>query len=74
VLRQALYKTALKRGSQSTIGGYREIVKNIVENPQMQNFWAAYQEEFDYAKDISFGETCETVLRIVDAIGEHGGI
>ena len=72
VLRQALKKTALKRGSLSTIGGYREIVKRIIENPQMLNFWTAYQEEFDYAKDISFSATCESVLLIMDAIGVQG--
>jgi len=74
VLRQALNKTALERGSLSTIGGYREILKGITENPQMQNFWTAYQNEFDYAKDISFGETCETILRVMMAIGEQGGL
>jgi len=68
VLWQALKKTALKRGSLSTIGGYQDIVKDIVENLQMQNFWVKYQEEFDYAKDIGFSEACETVLRIMEAI------
>jgi predicted nucleotidyltransferase component of viral defense system len=74
VLREALNKTALKRGSQSAIGGYREIVRSIAESAQMQAFCNAYQEEFNYAKDISFDETCETVLRVMDAIGEQGGI
>jgi len=74
ILQQALDNTAIKRGSLSTIAGYREIVNDIAENLQMQSFWKAYQEEFDYAKDISFGETCETILRVMDAIGEHSGL
>jgi hypothetical protein len=32
------------------------------------------QEEVDYVKDISFGETCETVLRIMASIEEQDGI
>jgi predicted nucleotidyltransferase component of viral defense system len=73
VLRQALNKTAAKRGSLSTIGNYREIVTYIAGNLQMQNFWAAYQNEFDYAKDTGFSEACETVLRVMDAITERLG-
>jgi len=71
ILRLALNKTAIKRGSLSTISGYREIIKDIAGNLQMQNYWMAYQEEFNYAKDIEFGETCQTILMVMDAIGEH---
>ena len=31
------------------------IKKKAEENPQMQNYRTAYQEEFDYAKDICLG-------------------
>jgi len=71
VLQQALNKTAHKRGSLSDIVGYREIVKSIAESLQMQRFWNAFQEEFGYAKDVRFGDTCETVLRVMDTIGEQ---
>ena len=34
----------------------------------MQTFWTKYQKEFDYAKDVSFDETCHMVLKIISAI------
>jgi len=71
VLRQALYKTAFARGSLTVIGNYREIVKDIVESSQMQGFWSAYQKEFDYAKDISFRDACETAMQIMDDLGQQ---
>ena len=74
VLREALYKTALKRESLAVIGNYRNILKSIVKSPQMRGFWETYQKEFSYVGDITFAETCETVLRVMDAISEQGGI
>ena len=69
ILGQALNKTALKRGSLPAIGNYSEIVRSITGDQRMQAFWEAYQNEFDYAKDIKFHETCETILRVMGAIG-----
>jgi len=68
VLKEALYNTAQKRGSLSAIENYREIISDIVENEQMSNFWTAYQEEFDYAKDINFSDTCDSVSAVMEAI------
>jgi hypothetical protein len=65
-LRQALNKTALRRGSLSVISQYQKIIADIQASPQMIGFWEKYREEFDYAKDITFDEACGTVTRIMD--------
>jgi predicted nucleotidyltransferase component of viral defense system len=68
LLRSALERTAAKRGSLSLLIDYQNIVTNIRENPRMHDFWANYQKDFDYANDISFEETCDTVLIIMQAL------
>ena len=68
VLRQALDETVRKRGSQSVLAEYRDIVRTIRENPQMRGFWEKYQKDFDYAKDISFDDTCNSVLLIMGLV------
>jgi predicted nucleotidyltransferase component of viral defense system len=66
ILKTALEETAKKRGSLSVLGQYESIVVSIRNSSEMQNFWSNYQKEFDYAKDISFEETCDMVLKIMD--------
>jgi len=70
VLRQAINETVNKRGSHTILEQYREITENIRNNPQMQGFWAKYQKEFNYAKDISFDDTCNSILTIMDKVFE----
>ena len=65
ILKTALEETAKKRGSVSVLGQFESIVDSIRNSSEMQNFWTNYQKEFDYAKDISFDETCDVVLRIL---------
>jgi len=68
VLWQALGETTRKRGSSSVLQRYREIIGSIQDSPQMLSFWNEYRKEFNYAKDIGFGDTCTTILRIMDHI------
>jgi len=70
VLRQALNETLNKRGSQPVLEQYSDIIQNIRESPQMQGFWKSYQKDFDYAKDISFDDTCDSVLSVMNKILE----
>ena len=37
---------------------------------QLRGFWKKYQRDFDYAKDNSFDDTCDTIQRIMDSITE----
>ena len=66
ILKTALEETAKKRGSSSVINQYDSIISDILDNSRMQNFWANYQKEFNYAKDIGFKDTCQAVLKFMD--------
>jgi predicted nucleotidyltransferase component of viral defense system len=68
VLRQALEETARKRGSLPVMGRYRQIISDILASQTMRGFWARYQKEFDYAKDISFEDACGTIINLMDAV------
>ena len=68
VLRQALRETTEKRGSGAVLTEYKTIVKSIQNNPQLLGFWDKYRNEFEYAKDINFDDTCETILKIMAAL------
>jgi hypothetical protein len=68
LLRSALERTATKRGSLPILTDYQAIVTNVQDSPRMHNFWANYQKDFDYAKDISFEATCDIILKIMLAL------
>jgi len=71
VLRQALEETVNRRGSQAILDQFSGIVKNIRENQQMRGFWERYQKDFDYAKDITFDDTCNSVLLIMEKVSNR---
>ena len=66
-LKLALEETTRNRGSEYVLYKYREIVENILESPQMHGFWGKYSAEYHYAKGISFGDVCRSVLLLMDA-------
>ena len=65
ILKVALEATAKKRGSLSLLFQYASIIETLQSNTRMQNFWLNYQKEFEYAENISFDDTCNTVLAIM---------
>lgn len=69
-LLQALERTADKRGSRKVLEIYQDIIADIRVSEQLRGFWKKYQRNFDYAKNISFDDTCDTVQRIMDSISE----
>lgn len=72
ILKTALEETAKKRGSLSVLGQYESIIDSIRMDSGMQTFWANYQKEFDYAKDVSFDQTCDAVISIINGILQGG--
>ena len=71
-LLEALEQTAKKRGSLKALDVYREIIEEIRVSKQLQGFWKKYQDEFDYARNISFDDVCDTLLRIMHRLREGG--
>ena len=47
---------------------YPEIMKEIRESDTLRKLWGKYSREYEYAKDISFDDTCNTIQTIMDAI------
>lgn len=68
ILKQALEKTATKRGSVALLPQYQNIMAKVLDSTQMQNFWKKYQRDFDYAKDITYEATCNTITAILDKL------
>ena len=69
-LRQALERTANKRGSCKVLENYPDIIREINSSKQLRNFWEKYQGNFDYAKGISFDDVCDTIKNIMEMIME----
>lgn len=67
-LRQALERTTAKRGSEQVLEVYPDIIAEICASEELRKFWQRYQHDFEYAKDISFEDTCDTIRRIMESI------
>lgn len=68
VLRQALTKTACKRGSEMNVIHYQERIKAIFESQTLRDLWAKYSREHEYANSISFDQVCSTLETIMKSI------
>lgn len=69
VLRDALLATAQRRGSVNIIKQYVRIMEIVKSSEVMHKQWLNYQKDFEYAADIDFADTCNTVAQIMDAVG-----
>lgn len=69
-LKSAVYATAEKRGSEMILTNYREILEAIQSSKIMQNHWRRYQKDFEYANDIFFEATCNSVRKLMEQIYE----
>lgn len=67
-LKDALAATCNKRGSAEVIKEYIQIMKRVKNSSAMQKLWFKYQQEFDYAVDILFEDTCDTVIAVMDSL------
>lgn len=67
-LRQALERTTQKRGSDMILTEYQDIMKEIRESDGLRRLWEKYSREYEYANDISFDDTCDTIQKIMDTI------
>ncbi len=67
-LKEALAATCKKRDSAETIKGYKQIMNRVKNSTVMQEQWTRYQKEFDYASDIPFDDTCNTVISVMESL------
>lgn len=67
-LKEALFSTAEKRNSLHILKNYKNIIDTVLNNEIMNSRWANYQRDFEYASDISFKDTCNEIIKILDSI------
>ena len=67
-LKDALAATCKRRGSAEVIKGYIQIMERVKNSAIMQEQWKKYQKEFDYASDIAFEDTCDTVISVLNSL------
>lgn len=68
ILKQAFTATCEKRKSIHLIESSEKIILDVKDSPVMNSQWKRYQKDFDYASDISFADTCNSVLELLSLI------
>lgn len=68
LLRSALDATAQKRGSQEVVKNYAKRMETVKSSNFMQTQWKTYQTEYEYAADILFDDTCDTVISVMNSL------
>ncbi len=66
---RALERTTQKRGSSMILTDYPKIIKEIRKSSTLRKLWEKYRREYEYATDISFDDTCNTIQTIFDRCG-----
>lgn len=65
---EALNSTSDKRNSVSILKKYNEIIDTVRTSDIMNAQWSNYQKDFEYAKEVSFDDVCNTVIEIMDKL------
>ena len=63
-LRAAVLHTAEKRGSLEEIKDWRDILRDIREEPPMHLLWKSYAAENSYASELTFTDVLETTEQL----------
>lgn len=63
-LRAAVIHTAEKRGSLEEIKDWRDILRDIREEPPMHLLWKSYAAENSYASELEFSDVLETTEQL----------
>lgn len=68
ILASALEATTTKRASSAIIKQYRDILMLVRNSEAMNQQWVNYQNQFAYARNIKFSDTCNAVLHLMDSL------
>lgn len=61
----ALEKTIEHRGNKSQINDFDSTMEVISSSKDLHRLWSNYQSQFNYAKDISFDDTCNAIKTLL---------
>lgn len=67
-LKAALDATCEKRGSKDVVSNYIFCMDIVRASSSMQEQWKTYQNEYEYAADISFNDTCDAVISVMKSL------
>jgi predicted nucleotidyltransferase component of viral defense system len=67
-LATALDNTMTKRESNFQLDNYLAIIEQLKNSQVQHQLWEKYQREYNYAKDLSFNEVVDSVLKIIDKV------
>ncbi|MDY0266135.1 MAG: nucleotidyl transferase AbiEii/AbiGii toxin family protein [Methanimicrococcus sp.] len=67
-LEAALTATANNRNTLELMKQYQDTITVVRGSAFMQDQWQKYQQSFDYAKEISFEETCDAIIDVMNKL------
>ncbi|MGN0115512.1 MAG: nucleotidyl transferase AbiEii/AbiGii toxin family protein [Acutalibacteraceae bacterium] len=65
IFSKALEKTIEHRGTKSQINDFDSTMEVISSSKDLHRLWSNYQSQFNYAKDISFDDTCNALKTLL---------
>ena len=64
-LREALRHTGEKRGSNKAIANWKETIEGIKGSSALQQVWDSYVADTPYASDIAFGDSLDSIEKLM---------
>lgn len=62
IFKQALAATAAHRGKQ--LNEIEDVLKSLSDSEQLRSMWRKYQLKFSYAKEITYDDTIQAVMKL----------
>ena len=67
-LRKAIINTAKNRGTLNYIENSNKYLELIIDDVRLKSLWDSYQNNYEYAKDISFEDTINAIKQVVEVL------
>ena len=68
IFAEALEKTIEHRGTGNQINDFTSTMEVVSESEDLRRMWNNYQSQFSYAKDISFEDSCNSIMNLLAKI------
>lgn len=68
VLKLAIDRTAQKRGSAQDLKDWKEIIRDIREEPALEKLWKNYVAENTFARGLTFSQVVDTLEEVANTI------
>ena len=69
-LKDAFFATTTRRGSTDVVNNYKTIMEVVRKSEVMKRQWNDYRKEFEYASEIEFEDTCDTVISLMNQLSK----